>query len=69
MTIFCRLTNVVFPSLNSTSGKIRYEAAKLLGAAVQSNPKAQIAALEEGSINVLLRILSHDHVAQVYFSR
>ncbi|KAL1137650.1 hypothetical protein AAG570_009346 [Ranatra chinensis] len=59
------LTDVVFPSLNSTSSKVRYEATKLLGSAVQSNPTAQITALELGTVSVLLRSLSIDASPQV----
>ncbi|XP_024084472.1 nucleotide exchange factor SIL1 isoform X2 [Cimex lectularius] len=54
------IKEVVFTSLNSTSWRVRYEAAKLFGSAVQSNPKVQIGALENGAIPVLLRTLVLD---------
>ncbi|KAK9501772.1 hypothetical protein O3M35_012443 [Rhynocoris fuscipes] len=56
---------VVFASLNSTSWKIRYEATKILGSAVQNNPKAKIGALEAGALPVFLRILALDPNAKV----
>ncbi|BES96195.1 Nucleotide exchange factor [Nesidiocoris tenuis] len=59
------IKEIVFPSLNSTSWKVRYESTKLLGSAVQSNPKAQIAALEAGVIPVLLRVLALDSHVKV----
>uniref|UniRef100_A0A0A9WWZ0 Nucleotide exchange factor SIL1 n=2 Tax=Lygus hesperus TaxID=30085 RepID=A0A0A9WWZ0_LYGHE len=65
---FVRLNGVkdiVFPSLNSTSWKVRYEATKLLGSAVQSNPNAQISTLEAGAIPVLLRVLALDPNSKV----
>ena len=53
-------SDVVYKSLNSTNSDIRSEALKLLGSATQNNPKVQIAALESGSINLLLKILTFD---------
>lgn len=56
---------VVFSSLNSTSWKVRYEATKVLGSAVQNNPKAKIGALEAGAVPVFLRILALDPNSKV----
>lgn len=53
-------SEVVYKSLNSSSSEIRSEALKLLGSATQSNPNVQIAALESGSINLLIKILIFD---------
>lgn len=51
---------MVLPSLNSSSKLVRSEAIRLLGSAAQSNIAVQIAALESGSINALLRVLTLD---------
>ncbi|KAF6208744.1 hypothetical protein GE061_014483 [Apolygus lucorum] len=59
------IKDIVFLSLNSTSWKVRYEATKLLGSAVQSNPNAQISTLEAGAIPVLLRVLALDTNSKV----
>lgn len=52
--------DVIYRSLNSTNSEIRSEALRLHGSATQSNPKVQIAALDAGSINILLKILKFD---------
>ncbi|XP_046450104.1 nucleotide exchange factor SIL1-like [Daphnia pulex] len=52
--------DVVLPALNSTSKDLRSSAAFLLGSACQSNPKAQIAAIEIGSLPHLIRLVSLD---------
>ncbi|XP_076636125.1 sil1 nucleotide exchange factor [Colletes latitarsis] len=49
---------VISPCLNGTNTEIKVEALKLLGAAVQSNPKAQLKALENDFVEKLLHILS-----------
>lgn len=46
---------------------MRYEATKLLGSAVQNNPKAKIGALEAGAIPVFLRILALDPNSKVNY--
>jgi hypothetical protein len=55
-----RLDVVVLPSLNASSALVRSEAIRLLGSAAQSNTAVQIAALESGSIEALLRVLVLD---------
>jgi hypothetical protein len=52
--------DVVLPSLNASSALVRSEAIRILGSAAQSNTKVQIAALESGSIDTLLRVLALD---------
>ncbi|KAL0275318.1 UNVERIFIED_CONTAM: hypothetical protein PYX00_003206 [Menopon gallinae] len=52
--------DVIYKSLNSTNSEIRSEALRLHGSATQSNPRVQIAALDAGSINILLKILKFD---------
>jgi hypothetical protein len=54
------LNDVVLPSLNASSTLVRSEAIRLLGSAAQSNTAVQIAALESGSIDTLLRVLALD---------
>jgi nucleotide exchange factor SIL1 len=54
------LKDVVLPSLNASSTLVRSEAIRLLGSAAQSNPAVQIAALESGSVDALLRVLALD---------
>lgn len=51
--------------MNSTSTKIRSQAAQLLGSAVQNNVKAQISALEGGTVGILLRMLALDSSLEV----
>lgn len=58
----------MFPALNSTSAKIRTEAARLLGSAVQNNVKAQITALEGGTVGIFLRMLALDSTPEVQSS-
>lgn len=53
-------SDVIHKSLNSSNGEIRSEALRLHGSATQSNPKVQIAALDSGSILILLKILTFD---------
>jgi len=54
------LEGVVVPSLNSTAAGVRQAAALLLGAAVQSNPAVQQAALQTGLHSTLLRLAALD---------
>ncbi|XP_057367633.1 nucleotide exchange factor SIL1-like [Daphnia carinata] len=53
-------SDVVLPALNSTNKDLRSSAAFLLGSACQSNPKAQIAAVERGVLPQLIRLVSFD---------
>jgi len=46
---------VLKPSLNSSQSELQEGAAFIIGSAAQSNPKVQIAFLEAGFINILLR--------------
>merc|ERR1719244_2481732 len=52
------LKDIIIPSLNSSSESLRKEACQLLGAAAQSNPKFQRAAMDLGLIGHLLRLVS-----------
>lgn len=52
------MTKIISPCLNGTNNEIKAEALKLLGAAVQSNPKVQSKALENDFVQKLLQILS-----------
>jgi len=56
---------VVIDFLNDSSVKLQEKAAKVVGAAVQSNPKAQLAALEHGAMSLLLRQVSYSHSEQL----
>ena len=49
---------IISPSLNSTNSEIKSEALKLLGAAVQSNPKVQLKALENDFVQKILHMLT-----------
>ncbi|XP_064107773.1 nucleotide exchange factor SIL1-like isoform X2 [Macrobrachium nipponense] len=51
---------IVKPALNSTSSIIKQGALHLLGSAVQGNPKVQIAALEAGLLQLLIRAVTQD---------
>lgn len=53
-------SDIVFPAMNNSIADIRSVAVHLLGSAVQSNPRVQIAALEGGAIQQLLRVLALD---------
>lgn len=68
LCFFFSFHNIVFPALNSTSTKIRSEAARLLGSAVQNNIKVQISALENGTVGILLRMLALDSSPEVQSS-
>ncbi|XP_065071819.1 nucleotide exchange factor SIL1-like [Rhopilema esculentum] len=50
---------VVIQFLNNSDLQLQEKAAKVIGAAVQSNPKAQLAALEHGAMQFLLRQISY----------
>ncbi|CAH1257877.1 SIL1 [Branchiostoma lanceolatum] len=51
---------LVILALNDSNSDIRAEAARVLGAAVQSNPKVQIEALESGAVPTLIRFVASD---------
>eukprot|EP00058_Branchiostoma_floridae_P024988 XP_002610478.1 hypothetical protein BRAFLDRAFT_85619 [Branchiostoma floridae] len=51
---------LVILALNDSNSDIRAEAARVLGAAVQSNPKVQIEALESGAVPTLIRLVASD---------
>ncbi|KAK7074106.1 nucleotide exchange factor sil1 [Halocaridina rubra] len=61
------LEYIVKPALNSSSTDIKQEALHLLGSAVQSNPKVQIATLEAGLLQSLIKSVAYD--SQVDVSR
>ncbi|XP_068203995.1 nucleotide exchange factor SIL1 [Palaemon carinicauda] len=54
------LESIVKPALNSSSSTVKQGALHLLGSAVQSNPKVQIAALEAGLLQTLIRAVTQD---------
>ncbi|KAL5021502.1 hypothetical protein ScPMuIL_000657 [Solemya velum] len=58
--LFCDLGGMEFviKDLNNTNEDIRKEAALVIGSAVQSNPKAQVNAIESGAMHHLIRLLS-----------
>lgn len=49
------MNNIVVPCLSTNSTKLRISAARVLGAAVQNNARAQIAALKARVIPLLLK--------------
>ncbi|XP_014226033.1 nucleotide exchange factor SIL1 [Trichogramma pretiosum] len=51
------MARIVLPSLNATYYRIQHEALRLLGAAVQNNPKVQLKALENDLVQKLLHML------------
>lgn len=51
------MSKIVSPCLNGTNSEIKAEALRLLGAAVQSNPKVQLEALQNDFVQKLLHIL------------
>lgn len=53
-----RLTKIISPCLNGTNNQIKSEALRLLGTAVQSNPKVQTKALESDFIQKVMHVLS-----------
>ncbi|ESP03726.1 hypothetical protein LOTGIDRAFT_237555 [Lottia gigantea] len=59
---FCdiRGMELLLKYLNSTQDEIRSETALVIGSALQSNPKAQISALETGLMQPLIRLISLD---------
>lgn len=52
------MSKIISPCLNGTNNEIKAEALRLLGTAVQSNPKVQLKALENDFVEKLLHILS-----------
>nr|XP_031846812.1 nucleotide exchange factor Sil1 isoform X1 [Nomia melanderi] len=59
------MTKVISPCLNGTNNEIKAEALRLLGAAVQSNPKVQLKALESDFVQKILHILSTNTQTEV----
>ncbi|CAK9800012.1 Nucleotide exchange factor SIL1 [Anthophora plagiata] len=59
------MSKVISPCLNGTNNEIKAEALRLLGAAVQSNPKVQLNALENDIVQKLLHILSTNNKIEV----
>ncbi|XP_076434979.1 nucleotide exchange factor SIL1-like isoform X2 [Babylonia areolata] len=60
--LFCDLGAMptLLRCLNSSREKVRAEAALALGSALQSNPKVQIAAIENGAMHEVLRLVAFD---------
>lgn len=50
-----RMTDIIAPCLSSNSTKMKINAARVLGAAVQNNARVQISALRAGVIPLLLK--------------
>ncbi|XP_058808029.1 nucleotide exchange factor Sil1 [Phymastichus coffea] len=59
------MSKIISPCLNSTNPEIKAEALKLLGAAVQSNPRVQLKALENDFIQKILHLLTVNNVVVV----
>ncbi|XP_078049854.1 sil1 nucleotide exchange factor isoform X2 [Augochlora pura] len=59
------MAKIISPCLNGTNNEIKAEALRLLGAAVQSNPKVQLKALENDMVQKLLHILSTNTQTEV----
>lgn len=59
------MNKIISPCLNATNNAIKAEGLRLLGAAVQSNPKVQIKALENDFVQKLLHILSTNNKIEV----
>ncbi|XP_076246014.1 sil1 nucleotide exchange factor [Calliopsis andreniformis] len=59
------MSKIISPCLNGTNNEIKAEALRLLGAAVQSNPKVQLKALENDFVQKLLQILSTNSKIEV----
>lgn len=60
------LQQIVLPGINSTNSDIKQKTFHLLGSAVQSNPKVQIASVELGLVESLIRAVTHE--TEVSFS-
>ncbi|KAK4290176.1 hypothetical protein Pmani_036906 [Petrolisthes manimaculis] len=54
------LKDIVMPGINSSSTEVKEGAFHLLGSAVQSNPKVQIAAVEAGLVQALIQALEYN---------
>ncbi|XP_042223048.1 nucleotide exchange factor SIL1-like isoform X2 [Homarus americanus] len=54
------LQQIVVTGVNASSSAIKKGALHLLGSAVQSNPKVQIAAVEAGLVQALIRAVAYD---------
>lgn len=63
------LQQIVLPGINSTSINIKQEIFHLLGSAVQSNPKVQIAAVELGLVESLIRAVTYETEVNICFYR
>lgn len=59
------MSKIISPCLNGTNNEIKAEALRLLGAAVQSNPKVQLKALENDFVQKLLHILSTNNKMEI----
>ncbi|KAK1127571.1 hypothetical protein K0M31_004103 [Melipona bicolor] len=59
------MSKIISPCFNGTNNEIKAEALRLLGAAVQSNPKVQLKALESDFVQKLLHILSTNNKVKV----
>lgn len=59
------MSKIVSPCLNGTNTEIKAEALRILGTAVQSNPKVQLKALENDFVQKLLYILSTNSKIEV----
>ncbi|KAL8565967.1 hypothetical protein ACOMHN_054952 [Nucella lapillus] len=65
--LFCDLGAMptLLRCLNSSLENVRSEAALVLGSALQSNPKVQIAAVENGAMSEVLKLVSFDQSPMV----
>lgn len=59
------MTKIISPCLNGTNNVIKTEALRLLGVAVQSNPRVQLKALENDFVQKILHILSTSNKLKV----
>lgn len=59
------ITKIISPCLNATNNEIKANALRLLGVAVQSNPRVQLKALENDFVQKLLHILSTSNKMEV----
>lgn len=53
--------NIVYKNLNGTNIPLKLATLKLLGSSMQNNPKIQIHAIQTGTMDILLRMLSLDN--------
>lgn len=59
------MSKIISPCLNSTNPEIKAEALKLLGSAVQSNPRVQLKAIEHDFVQKILHLLTVNNVVVV----